>query len=418
MYNIRFLPNKEPSQAVLKDGDINIYQYVSQTDGAKKFRKWLVEEFSPRFSESDVLVQDGAKLRDDIRKHLATSTNSTSFELLTALRDCFVLWVSIFWYLEEDQKVKRTPDLENNAEIREWNPGLFVRSGNVEMHVLKNFLMEDLTVETFFELENSPPLPKPLGTRDNWLDDNDINLNVRKLMANAGWYPDEEFNLDSLVDWNNKYTKAITRADGIFRTPGCDFYEMFFELSKLRESGNGFNYLNFPGYKEFYKMLRGHNVLFVTPFAREIQALYDSGDIFKIWLDFELPSFSLTLIEAPMSIYPNRPAKDWTTSFDQISEKIHESFSENLHTLFFASSGCYGLPLCDMVYQSYGIASVYYGNWTNFLFGIRQNTTESVDPTKRNLTLWQSSSLNKIEGLAAVDAGRYILDDPGLPSEP
>jgi hypothetical protein len=63
-----------------------------------------------------------------------------------------------------------------------------------------------------------------------------------------------------------------------------------------------------------------------------------------------------------------------------------------------------------MVFQQFGVASVYQGNWTNFLFGIRQNATESVEPDKRNLKLWRSSSLNKIEGVSAVDDGRYVLD--------
>ena len=62
----------------------------------------------------------------------------------------------------------------------------------------------------------------------------------------------------------NKISSAILNADGIFRVPGCDFYEMFFELKSFRESGRGFHYLRFPDYQSFYNMLQGHDVLFVA----------------------------------------------------------------------------------------------------------------------------------------------------------
>jgi hypothetical protein len=410
IFDLRFQSNPKGSEANHNEGEIDLDRFLSRADGVNNFREWLISEFKPGLTATDVLIQDGAKLRDDIRQHLATSAGNTSDELLTALRDCFVLWISTFWDLKEDQKIKWTPGLRNDSEISRWSPGLYVRTGVVEMHVLKNFLMGDLTEETFLELEQSPPIPKALGNRRNWLDDQDINLNIRQLMTNAGWYPDNEFNLDSLRDWYERYSSAILNADGIFRVPGCDFYEMFFELKSFRESGRGFQYLRFPDYQSFYNMLQGHDVLFVTPFANEIQSLYDSGDLFKIWHDFDLPNFSLTLIQAPMSVYPNRPNRDWTSSFNQIAVKINDSFSQHPHSLFFASSGCYGLPICDMVFQQFGVASVYQGNWTNFLFGIRQNATESVEPDKRNLKLWRSSSLNKIEGVSAVDDGRYVLD--------
>ena len=410
IFDIRFLSNPKAFEENHEEGEINLHQFLSLDNGVSYFREWLITEFAPGIADGDALIQNGAKLRDDIRQHLATSAGNTSDELLTALRDCFVFWVSTFWYLKENQKIQWTPGLQNDSEISSWSPGLYVRTGNVEMHVLKNFLMGDLKEETFLELEKSPPIPKAAGNRRSWLDDQDINLNIRDLMTNAGWYPDNEFNLDSLRDWCERYSSAIFNADGIFRFPGCDFYEMFFELKSFRESGRGFHYLRFPDYQRFYNMLQGHDVLFVTPFANEIQSLYDSGDLFKIWRDFDLPNFSLTLIQSPMSIYPNRPNSDWTSSFKQIEEKIRDSFSQHPHSLFFASSGCYGLPICDMVFQQFGIASVYQGNWTNFLFGIRQNSTESVEPDKRNLKLWRSSSLNKIQGLNVVDDGRYVLD--------
>jgi hypothetical protein len=410
IFNIRFASTSKAFEENLEDGEIDLNEFVSRENGVNNFREWLIKEFAPRIADGDALIQDGAKLRDDIRQHLATSAGNVSDELLTALRDCFILWIATFWNLKEDQKIRWTPGLQNNFEISRWPIGLYVRTGNVEMRVLKNFVSGDLTEETVLELEGFPPLPKALGSRRSWLDDQDINLNIRELMTNAGWYPDDNFKLDSLMDWGSRYLSAILNADGIFRNTGCDFYEMFFESKRLRESGRGFRYLRFPDYRMFYSMLEGHNVLFVTPFSNEIQSLYDTGNLFKIWRDFDLPNFSLTLIQAPMSIHPNRPNKDWTSSFKQIEEKIRDSFSQHPHSLFFASSGCYGLPLCDMVFRRFGVASVYQGNWTNFLFGIRQNSTESFEPEKRKLELWRSSSLANVEGINAVDNGRYVLD--------
>jgi hypothetical protein len=151
-------------------------------------------------------------------------------------------------------------------------------------------------------------------------------------------------------------------------------------------------------------------VLLVTPFAAEIQQLYESGKIWKLWTDLEIPKFNLEVIQAPMSIFPNRPNSSWIESFRALQETIQLSFSRNEHSLFFASAGGYGLPICNFVYETYDVASVYTGNYINYLFGVRQNTTEDVfHSEKRDIANWATSSLGSIPGLARVDDGRYVF---------
>jgi hypothetical protein len=409
IYNIRYFPSGDPPEVGITNGEINIHQFVAQNECAENFRNWLRNTLIPIINPTDSMIQDGALLRNDLRNYLFSSYEELSFEILTMFRDCFVVWVSTFWFLKEEQKIPWTKDLMDNNEIQIWSPGLYVRTGNVELRVLTNFLMGDLPDSSILELEDSCRLPKDLQLRKHWLDETDINLNIRQLMTNAGWFPNQNFDLQSLSEWNKRYSEALWNSTGLFRYAGLDFYEIFFELTKLKNSGQGFNYLQFPAPRNFYRMLEGHNVLLVTPFATEIRELYESGDLFHLWLDFDLPPFTLTLIQSPMSIYPNRAGADWSDAFNQVTEKIDDSFSRNSHTLFFASSGCYGLPLCDFVHRRYSVASVYQGNWINYLFGIRQNATEN-QKGRRNLALWRASSLEKIAGLASVDDGRYVFD--------
>lgn len=124
----------------------------------------------------------------------------------------------------------------------------------------------------------------------------------------------------------------------------------------------------------------------------------------------EIPKFNLEVIQSPMSIFPNRPNSSWIESFKTLKETIQFSFSQNKHSLFFASAGVYGLPICNFVYATYDIASVYTGNYINYLFGVRQNATEDgFYSDKRDVANWATSGLGSIPGLARVDEGRYVF---------
>jgi hypothetical protein len=259
--------------------------------------------------------------------------------------------------------------------------------------------------------ENASKIPVSNSEKSHWMDTSDVNQNIADLMTNAGWYPNDQFDINELRVWANLYLEAYLNADEIFRCPGIDMYECVLELIKTVSLGSGFCYSNFPQRERFYDLLEGQSVLFLTPFAAEVRGLFDTGRIQSLWTDLKLPKFHLEVIKAPMSIFPNRPGESWLATFNNLQELIRQSFAQNRHTLFFASAGSYGLPICNFVYSEFDIASVYGGNYINYLFGVRQNATENDHfSDKRVLSNWVASTLGSIAGLTRVDNGRYIFN--------
>jgi hypothetical protein len=340
-----------------------------------------------------------------------------TYEILREIRDYLAIFLSALWYLNENQKVLWSEVSQQNLEINEWGNELYIRGGNVELRVIENAIVGELD-EIFtlnfssdaFEVDQKSRIPVSNSKKRHWLDVSDVNQNVADLMTNAGWYPSDTFDTCELRSWADLYCDAYMNAYGVFRYPGIDVHESVLELKSLREKGNGFSYFNFPNRDKFYELLENRIILLVTPFAAEIRHLFDSGKLWNLWKDLSIPRFHLETIQAPMSIYPNRPGRSWMHSFAELKELIQDSFDANDHSLFFASAGSYGLPICDYVHSTFGISSVYGGNYINYLFGIRQNTTENdFHAGNRNIANWEASSLGSLAGLAGVDDGRYIF---------
>jgi hypothetical protein len=381
------------------------------------FVAFIRADVIPLIGSNDFISYQGDDLRNDLRKEILSNPSLMSTENLIRARDLLAAFLSTMWFLAEEQKIRWSHLSQQNDEIFQWESGLYIRGGNVELKVVENEHIGMFGVdfcpnipEIGDGVETESKLPMTIGERRHWMDTSELNQNIRELMTNAGWYPSDEFELTELQVWANLYLDAYMNAKGVFRYTGCDMYENIIEKHKVESSGDGFKYFNFPSRERFYESLAGKDVLLVTPFAAEIKQLFESGRISKLWTDLKVPRFNLEVIQSPMSIFPNRPNSSWIETFRVLQEAIQLSFSRNKHSLFFASAGAYGLPICNFVYATYDIASVYTGNYINYLFGVRQNTTEdSFYSDKRDVANWATSGLGSIPGLARVDDGRYVF---------
>jgi hypothetical protein len=413
LFTLRFIPNSPATEQVDSIFIINLASFVNESDHENSFRDFLKNSVAPLISSDDLISwQD---LIHDVRGELGHSINLFSDELLIRIRDLRVRFTKFFKYLAQDQVVPYSRVSVRNKEIQSWNTDLYVRGGNVELKVVENALFGKLGDDFYPNIQNGgieSGIPLSNSKRRHWLDTSDVNRNIRDLMTNAGWYPNDNFEISELRIWADHYYRAYVNAHGIFEHNGREMYEILLERRKIDSVGKGFDYYRFPGREKFYELLKDTNVLLVTPFAHEIQHLFESGKMWGLWRDLDIPKFRLTTIQAPMSIYPNRPGKSWLDSFVDLQETIQRSFAQNEHSLFFASAGSYGLPICDFVHSTFDIASVYDGNHVNYLFGVRQNSTENLAiSSKRDIDNWAISDLGRIEGLAIIDGGRFVFNE-------
>ena len=153
----------------------------------------------------------------------------------------------------------------------------------------------------------------------------------------------------------------------------------------------------------------GKKILFVTPFAEEINNIYQNKKIFNLYKNIDIPNFIIETIQSPMSIYPNRDNDNWSETLFDMKIMLDKHIKSNCPDIFIASCECYGLPLCGYVREKYNINTLYYGYYINTLFGVLQQCSIDFMSAERINENWIQSQLGeKYPTIKNVDNGRYI----------
>jgi len=391
-------------------------QSIGSQERAPQFRAGLAT-LSSTLRSDDAIVTAFDPLNADIRNSLRRGHPFSwqDYERLNSLVTQFI----VYFRNIDVGKISYVPPLECLNEPTHddggWAPGLYGRYGIVELRVIESYLRDQSVVkEALTDIRHhlgDETYMYSEGTREHWLSVRDVNFNLRKLMTNAGFYFANELvspDIDQLDAWLREYMSALENASALFPVPAC--YPSYFVTQDylFRKQGHLKNYVNFPAPARFYRSLKGEKVLFVTPFNREINHLYASGKIFRLYSDINIPDYDLMAVPAFISTYPNRPHHSWAETFEKMRDEVDKAFERENFTIFFASCGCYGMPICDYVYRRYGVVSVYYGNHTNTLFGIRQAGSEAFLSERRILENWAMGHLGDVRNMSKIDDGRYI----------
>lgn len=106
-----------------------------------------------------------------------------------------------------------------------------------------------------------------------------------------------------------------------------------------------------------------------------MEAHHRTGLAFELFTDLVIQPYGLRCIEAPVSVYPNRPGGGFEDSLDRTLEQIERAYRQKPFAVFTAACGAYGLPLCEAVKQRYGVSCVYVGNLMHAYFGVLQRTS-------------------------------------------
>jgi hypothetical protein len=348
------------------------------------------------------------RLSDDIRESLLQShhISDAGYSIISDLIAAFSMRFSV-----KDPRiaVKRWTK-PSCTSLERWENKLYVRYGNVELRAIDNALFRSNEVEAAIaqikdRLNDDSFMYRAVEAR-HWLDFSDVSFNIRRLMTNAGFYFPPESPAQQFLFWADKYIHALAKADFWFAHDAYA-YALKPQSHILQKFGRITPYICFPDRQNFYRTIAGRRILFLTPFADQINYLQKSGKLKNLYQDLIIDDFSVFSVKAEISTYPNRPHNSWEETFRALQAQIDVAFATEGVDFFLASAGCYGVPLCNYVYERYGCTSAYYGHYVNSLFGILSGPRQTP-PLTPNLDNWLEGDLHEIKNFDKIDGGRYV----------
>jgi hypothetical protein len=287
-----------------------------------------------------------------------------------------------------------------------------LRPGNVELAALQTVLLQRNALEELLaEIRRHHHDRSWMESqRDNWwYDPSDGSENLRRLHTNAGFYASSNAPLESLQRWSQATVRALLAGPVLFGN--ASITQMWWPVAQqlARQSGQLPSLVQWPGEQAFYAFIAGQEVLFVTPLASDVEAHHRSGKAFALFDDLCIEPYGLRCIEAPMSVYPNRPERGFEDSLERTLEQIDRAYRQKPFAVFTAACGAYGLPLCEAVKTRYGVSCLYIGNLMHAHFGVLQNTSRHWRVEHRIAENWVTSQvINSVPGVDRIEDGRYL----------
>lgn len=371
----------------------------------------LLKSLCARLSKDVAVVFAYDLLYAEIRECYRSRLKFTLFEN-EKLLDLIVLFVR--YYRESGREIIKTLGLEGRnalgaTEVFEWQNMLYSRYGIVELRAAYTYLYEPELNKVVYELDDliliDSLMYKGAFNKGNWLSPRDSSYNLRRLMTNAGFYHTRDL-IHEFKSWSICYIEALNSSGAYFVCPNA--YPNFLILeTQLDEESLTTPYVKFPPPQAFFNSLRSKSVLFLTPFSEQINDHYKNNNFINLYKDIDVPDFEIKAIPGFITTYPNQPHLGWTDTFRKMCESVDEEMKKVQYDIFFASCGCYGLPLCNYVHKKYGIPSVYHGNLLNTYLGVSMKSNVNFMKEGRNELYWKKSNLSQIPNVARIDGGRY-----------
>jgi hypothetical protein len=287
-----------------------------------------------------------------------------------------------------------------------------LRPGNIELAALQSVLLQRDTLDDLLAEIRRRHHDRDWmeSQRDSWwYDPSDGSENLRRLHTNAGFYASSHAPLESLQRWSQGTLRALLGGPVLFGN--ASITTMFWPVAQqlARQGGQLPALVQWPGDQAFYDFIAGQEVLFVTPLASDVEAHHRTGLAFALFHDIRIEPYGLRCLEAPVSVYPNRPDRGFEDSLERTLEQIDRAYRQKPFAVFTAACGAYGLPLCEAVKQRYGVSCVYVGNLMHTYFGVLQRTSLEWRAGQRISDHWiTSQALDGVPGLNRIEGGRYL----------
>lgn len=273
-----------------------------------------------------------------------------------------------------------------------------LRPGNVELAALQSVLFkpEELELVLAAIRRNHHNTEWMKQKRDHgWFDSSDAEENLRRLHTCAGFYANAHAPLDDLKRWSRGTLGALIGAQVVSADATTWFYPVAQKL--FEQTGLVPELTQWPGDQAFYDFIAGKEVVFVTPLASDVEQQHRTGRAFDLFTDLTIQPYGLRLVEAPMSIYPNRPRGGFSESLEHCLEQIDKLYRERPFEVFTAACWGYDLPLCETVKERYGVSCVTTGNLMHAYFGVQVSSNASWRYEQRKAENWViSTSLHAV----------------------
>ncbi len=214
----------------------------------------------------------------------------------------------------------------------------------------------------------------------------EIDENLRWLHTQEGFYANSYAPLDCLERWSAGALSALMS----MQVAGAELSPAFFPVAQMifEQTGRVKPLLHWPGEQQIYDIFAGKEILAVTPLSEVVEAQHHSGKAFDLFDDVSILPYGLRCLEAPQSVYPNRPASGFTESLDQCLEQIEALYNQRPFSMVVAACGAYSLPLCDALRQRYGVSCISSGDRVHAYFGVQQDCTAHWRLTSRKPENW------------------------------
>jgi hypothetical protein len=258
----------------------------------------------------------------------------------------------------------------------------FIRAGNVDLALLECFksqpretllAAEQVVCDLWDARETSIELIPKTPVR---IHGNEPRDSVLRMSLQTGWYSTPRNARHDLVAWIDAYTSAFSTCSVI---EGHN--EMFLPIMGTDLCPETGEFLRFSE-EEFFRLLDGRRVAFVTAYADDLQGYYDAGHLSTLWGAIGVKSQiqSLKTLRAPFSIWPYYPGDSWLSTFESVAAEAQRTILENDCDVFLASAGCYGVPLAACIAEKFPhILALNYGHHVNTCFGVKSNKTSILD---------------------------------------
>jgi hypothetical protein len=411
-FRLAFRPESE--EYLLRESDDLAFLNVAALQALehKTIRKAVVlairdaTDLAEKLDRSLIANHSFEHLNDEIIDHLAD--DRFGIESTNRMKEVLASFVGATRQLEILRFLasrREAPNLEKHNAI--------LRYGIVELRVIENYLRDpERLFSTMEELVRNPPNEEQMykrGNPANAFDADDFEWNIRALMTNAGFYPGDmpQTGRAVLADWCQRYSTALQENSLSTCAIACPAY-LTIQREYWETSGTLPHYVRHPSTLEIYKLLEGHNVLFLSPLADAVNEQVRSGRVRHLYKDYRMPEFNLEAIPAWISTWPNRPHGDWSETFGRTCDAIDVAYRARPFDVFMSSCGCYGLPVSDHVRKTYGAKVIYLGNIANAYFGVVQQGTKGFVNDRTNPEMWIEGNLANVPNIARIDGGRYV----------
>ncbi|MFZ0408880.1 MAG: hypothetical protein WAM11_12335 [Cyanobium sp.] len=238
----------------------------------------------------------------------------------------------------------------------DWQNGLMLELSANELAVLAPLLAAPQQLDgVLSELRREHRNPEFWQRRQEvqWMECPPPLEALRRLHVEEGFYARSHEPLESLQIWGREVVQALSEAELWTDDAGCLGLWLAVAQELVISQRGALPELGMPPQPEqLLSELGGLEVVYVGDQAAAVREAHRAGRCFRG------EPFGLRVMEAPESLWPDRPATGFEQSLAVLLEGVDVLYRQRPFAVLMADCGAYRLPLLRAVHQRYGVAAL------------------------------------------------------------